>query len=204
MLNTKPDGTGTDVITFNDTGVAEFKGSLGITAASAAAYIKSVGGQHPSLPDGPSRDHAGDHVHDQPSPTAICCFSWAAATSSRWKFYGNLFAHGGAYLQGTTGNVVGTVWSNWGAGDAYSAISARIEARAQAWAINYANSCVQSWRMAGYIEFNHTSGQYGVSATYGGYVMVMSRRISGDNYLFGFRQPQLYTPAGGWVTAFPF
>lgn len=51
---------------------------------------------------------------------------------------GNAFATaavyaGGAYLN-TDGNVVGSVWGNWGASDAYSAISARIENRAQAWA----------------------------------------------------------------------
>ena len=105
-----------------------------------------------------------------------------------------------AAFMGTDGNISGSVWTNLGYGDAYTAIVNRIESRCAA----YRAACVTSWRMAGYIEFNHTSGTYGQSATYGGYVMVMSRRISGDNYLFGFRQPQLYTVNSDWFAPFNF
>ena len=42
--------------------------------------------------------------------------------------------YAGAAYMNTDGNISGSVWGNWGAGDAYSAINARIEARATAWA----------------------------------------------------------------------
>lgn len=117
---------------------------------------------------------------------------------------GVVYAGNGSSYLGGDGNVVGSIWNNFGAPDAYSAIANRIESRANAFAASYQNGSVTSSRMAGYVEFNHTSGSAGQSATYAGYVMTMSRRISGDQYLFGFRQPQLYIANVGWFAAFNF
>lgn len=79
-------------------------------------------------------------------------------------------------------------------------IAAQIEARAAA----YANNCVQDTRMAGYTEFNHTSGVAGQRVAFPGYVMCMSLRVGGDQYAFGFRQPQRFIPNQGWAIAFNF
>lgn len=66
------------------------------------------------------------------------------------------------------------------------------------------NRSVTQSRMAGYVEYEHTSGTIGATATYAGYVVTASRRVNSDNYLFGFRQPQLYIANIGWFAAFPF
>lgn len=104
---------------------------------------------------------------------------------------------------GNTSAASGSVWAAWGANDAFSATNARIEARGQAWGLSYANTCVQQSRMAGYGQYDPGPGGDG-GFTASAYVMVMARRVNGDQYSFGFRQPQLWIPNVGWFAAFPF
>lgn len=119
---------------------------------------------------------------------------------------GSMHLNDSAVIIGASGNLTGSIWAGYGTGhtDAYTAIYNRIEVRGSAWGAAHAAGCVSSTRMAGYVEYNHTSGTAGVRATYGGYVMTMSMRVGGDQYLFGFRQPQVFYANTGWVAAFVF
>jgi len=196
VLNTKADGSGTDVIELRDDGSALFTGKATVKGTSAQFQIVPTAGN----------GHVYWMAADGVTTRAILYTSGGAAgpmimhvaAYGNYTFGASLTLPGGAYLN-SDGNIVGSIWWNFGANDAYTAINNRIENRAQAWAINYANGCLQQMRSAGYVEFNHTSGNAGISATWSGYYMTMSRRIAGDNYLFGFRSIQHWSPNTGWV-----
>lgn len=85
-----------------------------------------------------------------------------------WTFdgkNGNFIADGVLFAAGaqfqTNGNIVGTIWQNWGASDAFTAISKRIEdrawaignERANAWAVQEANAVRNEvwWRARDYM-----------------------------------------------------
>jgi len=202
VLNDKADGTGTDVIELRDTGTA-LLGNL-VTAKGPSAQFQIV----PTSGNGHVYWMAADGVtaraiiYTSGGAQGNLIFQLGNGQNMQFTTDGSIIGGANVMLQ-YNGNIYGpsgnSIWAGWGANDAFTAINARIETRAQAWAINYANACMQQMRSAGYIEFNHTSGSAGQSATWSGYYMVMSRRIAGDNYLFGFRQIQHWSPNTGWV-----
>jgi hypothetical protein len=104
---------------------------------------------------------------------------------------------GASYLE-TNGNLAGSVWDAWGAHDAFNAINARIEARAQAWAINYANSCAQSTRMASEIAFRR-SGVTGKWENSGWLFTGVKGDSAGGDGIYYARHFEVYYPAQGWV-----
>lgn len=80
-------------------------------------------------------------------------------------------------------------------------INTRIENRASAYASATGNNCVQSSQMAGFVSLTMSNG---ATAEWGAYVITRATRVSGDQYAFGARQPQLYIPNRGWFAAFAF
>ena len=103
-------------------------------------------------------------------------------------------------LLNTDGNIIGTVWSNWGAADAFSAISLRIESRAQAWAAIAQAGAVTAARMAGAVDFE-PSGSNG--AEYAGYVMTAAP-TSAVTLTFPLPSAATLHRHSGWVVAFDF
>ena len=203
VLNTKADGTGTDVIELRDDGSALFTGKATVRGTSAQFQIV------PTTGNGHVYWMAADGVttrmimYTSGGAQGNGVVSLGNGVTFQFGADGNLYGHGGAYLQGTTGNIVGSVWNSWGAGDAYSAINLRIEARAQAWAASYLNSAVTSMRMAGETAFNR-SGVTGKWQT-SGYVFTGVQGTSGGGDATYFaRQPQHFIPAVGWQASFLF
>lgn len=117
--------------------------------------------------------------------------------NGQFKAPGAVFA-GGAYMN-TDGNITGSVWTNLGYWDAYTAIVNRIESRGAA----YQAGCVTSTRMAGVIDHS-TFGGPGPLIEYSAYVITGYQRADTNRYLFRWRQPQVHYPAYGWVAAFGF
>lgn len=123
----------------------------------------------------------------------------AAAWAFRVDNAGNSLATGelgaGAARLSTAGAVSGSQWADWGSTDAKSAISARIEARAAAWA----NDRVSN--------FQYRLASFGTQASNPGYVvtvpngaMVTYLQTTGaDRFTLGWRYPQVYDPVRGWV-----
>jgi hypothetical protein len=94
------------------------------------------------------------------------------------------------------GNVVGSVWSNWGSSDAYNAILTRIEQRALDWA----NSRVSAFQYRLVSE-----GTFGVGDTvapWGACVMGMNIAAGGTVQYYRYRYMQIYDPVRGWVGFF--
>jgi hypothetical protein len=119
------------------------------------------------------------------------------ATNGQFKAEAQVYA-GTAYLN-TDGNIGGgtsSIWANWGAADAYSAINARIEARAQAWA-NDRISQLQYRKVS--LSYDGSSGGF---ANYAGAVVVGYVRDGGMNGQVAglyFMYLQVYDPVRGWV-----
>ena len=202
VLNDKPDGSGTDVVILNEDGTAVFGNSL--MAKGVSAQVKIV----PTSGNG----HLWFYDAAGTATRAIIYTSGGAqgglqvslGSGGSWNF--NTDGHfyvGGAIFQ-NNGNCIGSIWSNWGASDAYSAISARIESRAQAWAASYLNSAVTATRMAGVVDHVISYPPGGAIKEFGGYVMTGFGRNTSDQYSFRFRSPQAHIPTQGWITAFPF
>lgn len=219
-LNDKPDGTGTDVVEIRDDGSAFFlkdisisgkfdavgNGNFGplLTVKGASAGLVVV----PTSSNGYLKFAAADGVAQRmiiytdggTQGDGIVTVGEGAAAKT-WRYMTNGYFNVNGAIYQSNGDINGSVWAGWGSASAITAISARIESRAQAWAINYMNSCVTATRMAGYIEANVSQG---TGATYGGYVITYAFKYDSDSYRFGFRQPQVHIPAQGWVTAFVF
>ena len=195
-INNARDGTGADTIKLRNNGNAEFGANVSLRGTSAQVQIKPTSGN----------GHVWFFAADGVTTRAIIYTSSGAQGHLLVQLNGQTFQFGldgnfyvGGSYHATNGNIIGSLWSNWGAADAYSAISARIESRAQAWANSVAGNCVQAMRSANYTEYNHTSGTAGTRVTFSGYYVVMTLRITGDQYAFGFRQIQHYIPNVGWV-----
>ncbi len=90
----------------------------------------------------------------------------------------------------------GSVWTQQ-LGD----LNTRIEQRAGAYADDRKNWSVTASQMAGYVEVLMSNGSV---INNGAYVLTMAQRVSGDQYRFGSRQPQLFIQNRGWFAAFPF
>lgn len=213
-LNNKADGSGTDTIKLRNNGNAEF--GVAVQAKGVSALFKIV----PTSGNG--------HVYwMDPSGTAARMILYTASaaqgngilqlgngatftfgTNSAIYANGPIYA-GGAHYAGnayfnTDGNIGGgSIWTNWGYWDAFTAISARIEARAQAWAGAVVGNYVADTRMAGETAFNRdgVTGKWQNS----GYVFtgVQGTSAGGDATYYA-RQPQRYIPNRGWEAAFPF
>lgn len=204
-LNSAVDGSGTDVIELRDNGtalfgpVAEVKGTsaqfkITPTAGNGHVYWMAADGVTARMIMYTSGGAQGSGIVQLGNGA-----TFSFGTDSSFHANGPHYA-GGAYFN-TDGNIGGgSIWTNWGYWDAYSAINARIESRAQAWAASYANNCVQSMRAAGYIEYAPASSG-APDVTYSGYYITRVWRRQQDEYRFGFRQIQAYIPSQGWIQA---
>lgn len=204
VLNDKPDGTGTDVVEMRENGTALFTGALTSGGAIRAKTIiqaqADTGNVHFQLL-GPADVQRGI-IYSPAASVGHLIFTTAAGhtfymtTAGDFQSPGNVYTGAGAaYLQ-TNGNVSGGIWDNWGAHDAYSAINARIEARAIAWA----NDRVAS------LQYRKVSeGSSGLNADWrapGGAVVTGYVRDSGNTgqvrYMY-YKYLQVYDPVRGWV-----
>ena len=109
---------------------------------------------------------------------------------------------GGSY-HNTDGNIVGSVWLNFGYNDAYTAIYHRIEGRGQAWGTWGVNQCVTSSRMAGLVSPAHHPNNF-ATTQYSAYVLCGVGGAGNGAMVYHFRQPQLHIPNAGWFAAFVF
>jgi hypothetical protein len=108
---------------------------------------------------------------------------------------GNLYWNNGTNYIGSDGNVIGSVWANWGASDAYSAISARIEARAAA----FANDRVASMQYRKVSEGSTTS-RGTVRAPAGSVMTGLGIGFGAGEYqMMIWMYLQIYDPVRGWV-----
>jgi hypothetical protein len=119
-----------------------------------------------------------------------------------FRYSDGYFLVGAAAYQ-TNGDINGSVWSPWGSASAFTAINARIEARAQAWAVNYYNSSVIDTRMAGEVAFNR-SGNTGKWQNSGYVFTGVQGTSSGGDATYFARQPQRLINTQGWAAAFIF
>jgi hypothetical protein len=197
VLNDKADGSGTDVITLNDDGSLVAK-RLTVADSAAQVSIKPTAGNGHVWwygADGTTRMIMYTSSGAQGSGfLQVGAVVYEFNTAGQIKASGALFA-GGAYLN-TDGNVVGSVWNGWGAGDAFSAINARIENRAQAWA-NDRVSNLQYRKTA--LGYNATSG--GFSNIAGAVIVGYSRETGGTGQVGGlyYMYLQVFDPVRGWV-----
>lgn len=197
VLNDKVDGTGADVITANDDGsfiASKVYGKVEVSVAPTTGlglmcwYAADGVAVRMSL-----ATTSGDQG-DGTLTVGAKAFTFGN-TNGDFKAAGSLYA--GAAFLATNGNLTGTVWSNWGAADAFNAISARIEARALA----YANDRVAN------LQYRKVSlGSSGSASSWtapGGAVVVGYERVPGGNGQVGslyFMYLQAYDPVRGWVT----
>ena len=198
VLNDKPDGSGTDVVVMREDGSALFTALAEVKGTSAQFKITpTVGNGHVYFMDAAgTATRAVIYTSGGAQGGLIAAlgngYSWTLNTD------GHLYFSSGAQFQ-NNGNCVGSIWSNWGASDAYSAISARIESRAQAWAINYANNCVQSMRVAGLVAADMPEVGYTINNS--GYFITMLQKMNSDSYRAQSRQLQMLIPSQGWLQA---
>jgi hypothetical protein len=206
VFNSQADGMGTDIAFIDETGRLETKAAIyGTTNVAARA---DTGNVHLGL-YGPADVERG-LLYTAATPAGHVNLRVNGVQTFTFRNNGQFAAPGavvaGSSYIGTDGNIGGsaTIWANWGAQDAYSAISARIESRAQAWAAAHVANAVTNFRMAGAVDYNHTGGATPL-IEYNGYVITgSSRPTGGQNYIFRYRQPQLYIQNQGWLVAFGF
>ncbi len=204
VLNTKPDGSGTDVVIVNDDGTLTTTGVITapehvgpvITAKAPAAgnaVIQMVS------KDGAARAKLFTIGDTQTSMgLTVGAATYSFGEDGKFNSPGNVYA-GDSYLQATNGDVSGTVWNAWGSKSAFTAINARIEARAQAWANNKV-SVTQIQRVAITYAGNVPSAGGGWVSP-GGTVIVGYNRSDGMNgQVFGlyYATLQIYDNINGW------
>jgi hypothetical protein len=109
---------------------------------------------------------------------------------------GTLYWNNGTNYIDSSGNIVGSVWANWGYSDAYNAIYSRIESRAQAWA-NDRIANMQYRKVS--LSYNGASG--GFSNIAGAVIVGYQRVGGGDGEVSGlyYMYLQIYDPVRGWV-----
>ena len=110
---------------------------------------------------------------------------------------GVVYTGNGAAFVNTDGNVYGSVWTNLGYGDAYTAIVNRIESRAIAWA-NDRVANMQFRRVSQGYSGNIVTFTCPAGCVLSGY----SREGGNSGQLYGcyFVYLQSYDPVRGWVT----
>lgn len=196
VLNDKPDASGTDVIIANDDG----------SFVAVKSYGKTEIGVKPTSGVGTVAFYAADGTTVRakmevssgdagPLTLTVADKVYTFGNDGNLKSPGRVYA-AASYLE-TNGNIAGSVWTNWGAGDAYNAISTRIEQRAQAWAND---------RVAN-LQFRKVSqGFSGTAASWaappGAVVNGYERVPGGNGQVVGlyFVYLQSYDPVRGWVT----
>jgi hypothetical protein len=200
VLNDKPDGTGTDVVTITDAGNATFNGAV---SGISSLYVRGATGNEHLWFLGPA-DVQRAIIYTNAAAQGHLVFSlgngqtFYMTTAGDIQSPGNVYTGGGISYVATNGNVIGSIWDNFGAHDAYTAINARIENRAQAWAINYCNACAQSTRVASEIAFRR-SGVTGKWENSGWlFTGVKGDSAGGDAYYYA-RHFEVYYPNQGWV-----
>jgi hypothetical protein len=197
-LNDKPDGSGTDVITANDNGQLLAKEMIA-TGVSAQFSVKPTSG------NGAVVWYAADGVTGRMlmfTSSGAQGHGYLTVGAQTYTFgnNGNFVAPStltaGSAQYGTDGNIVGSVWNSWGAGDAYNAINARIENRAQAWA-NDRVANLQYRKVS--LGYNATSG--GFSNIAGAVITGYSRETGGTGQVAGlyYMFLQVFDPVRGWV-----
>lgn len=195
VLNTKPDGSGTDVIIAND------DGSLVASNVAATAELQLK----PATGDGVVQWYALNGTTKRMSLSTAA----GSASDGILTVGANLFKFGqdkhfrspgrlyavDAYVD-VDGAVVGTKWNAWGSTDAFTAISARIDARAA----HYADDRVSR------LQYRKvTGGNSGTNSTFTaptGAVLTGYKREGGNagqvNYVV-YEYLQAYDPVRGWV-----
>lgn len=195
VLNDKPDGSGNDVMTVNDDGSVAAK--VNFAAPTIVAKANAAGQAAVTFLGNTGAQRASIYTNGDAQGNLV-----VTVNGQNYQFDGGgglrapaaVFA-GSSYL-GNDGNITGSIWGNWGAGDAFSAISARIENRAAA----FANDRIQAlqYRKVS-LGFNNASGGF---TNIGGAVIVGYARdagntgqVSGLYYMF----LQVFDPVRGWV-----
>jgi hypothetical protein len=211
VLNDKPDGTGTDVVAINDDGSATFNGAVTsgthtannavvVTGANATVQIKPASGNGVLYFFANDGTTARGYLYtsaDSVANMTLVCNGQIFQFTTAGEFYSPQAVHAGAAYMDTGGNIVGNIWTNWGAGDAYSAIGARIEARATAWA-NDRVANLQYRKVS--LGYNGTSG--GFSNLGAGTVICGYNRDAGNTGQVAglyYMTLQVYDPVRGWV-----
>jgi hypothetical protein len=207
-LNDRPDGSGNDVAIFYDDGSAKLLKDLTITGTFTGNFIAATGtikGASAALNIVPTsgNGHIWWLAADGVAQRAVMYTSGGAqgnlivtVGSATYQYTpGGAFYVGSSY-HGTDGNLVGSIWSNWGASDAYGAIGARIEARATAWA-NDRIANLQYRKVSRGSTGGLTDGDCPAGAVITGY-----RRDAGNQgqvYNLYYKYLQIYDPVRGWV-----
>jgi hypothetical protein len=212
VLNDKVDGSGTDVVTINDDGSAKFNGAVSSGQLTASSAVVVTGGSamvqiKPTTGNG----HVWWYAADGTTTRMILYTDSGAQGAGNLSVGGANFSFGadgqfaapnnvhagGAYMD-TGGNVVGNIWTNWGASDAYSAIGARIEARATAWA----NDRVANLQYRK-VSLGYNGQSLGFSNLGAGTVIVGYNREQGTTGQVAglyYMTLQVYDPVRGWVS----
>lgn len=211
VLNTALDGSGTDVVVFNDDGSATFASTLTVvgaatfqTSASFKGALDATGiGIKPLSGNGVVNWYAADGTSvNMQMYTGVAAGHGYISVQSKLFTFGNngIFVAPNAVQVGganfpTDANISGGVWDNWGAHDSFSAISAQIERRGAA----FANDRVAN------LQFRKTSpgqGGRGVFRCPAGAVLTGIDTGSGAGEVFNvtFHYLQSYDQVRGWVT----
>lgn len=195
VLNDKVDGTGADVIEAADDGsfiASKVYGKVEVSVKPSSG----LGLMCWYAADGKTvRMSLATTSGAQGSGTlTVGAQAYQFQSNGQFKAPAQVFADD-AYLN-TDGNIVGSVWSNWGSSNAYGAIGARIEARAAA----HANDRVASlqYRKVS-LGYNATSG--GFTNIGGAVITGYSRETGGTGQVAGlyYMYLQVYDPVRGWV-----
>jgi hypothetical protein len=194
VLNDKADASGTDVIVAVDDG----------TLVAVKNYGKTEIGVKPASGLGTLAFYAADGTTVR-AKMAMSSGDLADLTFTigdkvnTFTTGGDIKAARGLYaaaaLFNTDGNIVGTAWAPWGASDALTAISNRIEGRAQAWA----NDRVANLQ---YRKVSPGTGGRGAFQCPAGAVITGLGTGLGQGEVINitYHYLQVFDPVRGWVT----
>jgi hypothetical protein len=204
VLNDKPDGSGTDVAVINDTGAMTITGAFtaaGTVIATPTIAAKATSGNVHMWLYGPNNeDRCVIYTNAAAAGTTTLRVTGTQSYTfgTDGVFTAPVQVRAGGAIFDTGGNIsgAGNVWTNWGAGDAYNAISARIEARATAWA-NDRVSNLQYRKVSQGLSGGSTNWVAPAGAVVNGYVREAggSGQVSQLYYMY----LQVYDPVRGWV-----
>ena len=217
VLNNKPDGSGSDVITVNDDGSIVTTGAItgntslsigttivagGTVTATSQLIAKAASGNVHCWLKGPADENRAifytaaasmGHAYIQVNGTQ----NYAFQNNGVFQAPATVMA-GNAQLQ-TNGNVVGSIWANFSGGstDAYTATYNQIEARSLAWANDRVSNL--QFRRGGQLN---SGGSTNFESPAGCCVTGYQRETgtTGQVYWVYYRQMQFYNPANGsWI-----
>lgn len=200
VLNDKPDGTGTDVVTVNDDGSIVANKLTTTTTVNAGGTVNAT--QMLTVKATTGNDHVWFYGPNNEDRMVIYTDSATAGhgylrvnQTQNYTFQNdgqflapsNVHA-GGAYLA-TDGNISGSAWGGW--------LSNYIESRASAWAAN----------KVGLVRMQRTGNTYAGNVGYGGYTCPAGTVLSGINREAGtsgqvygvyYIYLQIYDDKNGW------